>query len=748
MIYIPSKRILRPQQPVEINNNNRLTYGCTYLSNILDKNPYDVIRKDFGVPTGVTSGIGKLGPCATIAPAVGNNIQLNSNTDNVVPLDKCTVVYIREKRDLTVRGSTSFGASTYFGGTVEYSDNNLYWEFGSNNTFIANTTTTAVEAYIFIAGPHKQRQVWKNGALFATDTDTLTRANVTSPLYIGSYGSFTSDNENVYLFGIFDNEWSDEQCHDWFLNPYQLFKDPSARIFISDALNNTSNIPQGTLTLIGNAPVFDDGYSISNIPQGTLTLTGNAPTTDDGYSAVNIPQGSLTLTGNAPQFNVSDNFTNVPQGSLTLTGNAPMAAILRNTTIALTSQNALAAYVNTTAAFSSQNSIAAYKTTTCALTSQNTLSAYNNWTATLTGQNALAAYEAKNFKLDSQNAIAVYANAIYGLTAQNSISAYAAQTVNLTGQNSIAARSAYTVALTSQNTLTGQYAETTVTLTSQYALAAYEAEQFELSGQNAIQVYANTDFAFNSENTIAAFQEWAVTLPSQNSLSAYAPSTFALTGENAIAAYLAQQFKLDAQNSISIYTDFTTVLDSQFALSAYANYQFAATSQNTIFIYEPTQVSYTAQWAIEAAERFYAYAVNLTTGAAIKWENYDFFNLSGNTGCGSDGLYDLFGDTDGGLPIDAFVESGYLDLGSSARKRITDFYINKDGGKLKLEIDAENTGLLPYTLREIGQTQNVKADTAKGATGRRWKIKISNIKGSKAVVSDIEAETENLPRRV
>lgn len=270
----------RPTGFVELNNSSPLAGGCTYLSNVEGHYPYDVVRKQLGVPGGtVATSISALGPCLdTVAASVSNNVSISNSVDKLVPLDKVTVVTIRQKKDSTARSAANWGASSSFRGAAPSTAGTLFWEFGTPNASVSGLTwDTRIDYLIYIAGPTKGREVWRNGERIVKTADTAARASDTTTFFLGNDGNFASDLEYVYYFGVFDNEWSNEYCLEWFNNPWQLFKGQSLKLFTQSPVHTSSGslVGQGTV-LSGNAQhIISHSINGSLSGQGSI-ITGNS----------------------------------------------------------------------------------------------------------------------------------------------------------------------------------------------------------------------------------------------------------------------------------------------------------------------------------------------------------------------------------------------------------------------------------------------------------------------------------------
>jgi len=148
-----------------------------------------------------------------------------------------------------------------------------------------------------------------------------------------------------------------------------------------------------------------------------------------------------------------------------------------------------------------------------------------------------------------------------------------------------------------------------------------------------------------------------------------------------------------------------------------------------------------------ANEAFYTWVMNLENAAVSKYENFNFNSISPNYACGADGIYLLGGTSDNGTAINGFAETGKLDFKTSQLKRALDVYAAKDGGKVTVNVKADDTDI-PYTLRATDKLETVKANLARGVKDRVFQFKISNVEGSQASVSDVEVNLESLSRKI
>ena len=96
--------------------------------------------------------------------------------------------------------------------------------------------------------------------------------------------------------------------------------------------------------------------------------------------------------------------------------------------------------------------------------------------------------------------------------------------------------------------------------------------------------------------------------------------------------------------------------------------------------------------SLDSASR--VWVVNMDTGATSQYDDYgyaSFYSYGGkNYGVAEDGIYELTGNTDNGVDIDALVDFGRTDLGSMYRKRVTSAYVDVGSdGKMELVIETD-----------------------------------------------------------
>ena len=147
------------------------------------------------------------------------------------------------------------------------------------------------------------------------------------------------------------------------------------------------------------------------------------------------------------------------------------------------------------------------------------------------------------------------------------------------------------------------------------------------------------------------------------------------------------------------------------------------------------------------------WVVNIDTGTTSQYDNYgyaSFYSYGGkNYGVAEDGIYELTGDTDNGVEIDALVDFGRTDLGSIYKKRVTSAYVDVGSdGKMELVIETD------------GQTSEFEANSFSAAVSRHrinmgsalsgyyWNPVLTNNNGYDFNLASIMLEIMQLNRRL
>jgi hypothetical protein len=318
-------------------------------------------------------------------------------------------------------------------------------------------------------------------------------------------------------------------------------------------------------------------------------------------------------------------------------------------------------------------------------------------------------------------------------------------TLTLTGYAPTFEVSDYNVSSIPQGTLTlTGYAPT---------FSVRKISEFQATSQHALNAYKTSQFKGVSQHTLSRYVTSAFKGTSQHALAGWITYSFKGNYQNALEVFETSQFKSTSQHAILVYQTSAFKGTSQHALSVYATSQFSGSSLHSLNAYEQQQFQGNAQWILDAAQKYYGYALNLKTGALSKLDDFKFNSFSGNLGADENGIYTLTGTTNDGVAIPAFIETGTMDFKWIDKfqyanlKRIVDAYIAKSGGALKLTVTTENSSVV-YNIASNSQLETVKANLARGAKGRYWKFKIENIAGSSFELDSLELNAEVIQRRV
>ncbi len=373
-----------------------------------------------------------------------------------------------------------------------------------------------------------------------------------------------------------------------------------------------------------------------------------------------------------------------------------------------------------TSVFTTQSSLTNYTNYSAGFSSESTLSAYTVWLPAFDTESAVLVYKAWQWAFETESALPIYLvnEAQYESESQLPIFIVRACEFNAASY-----------------------------------LKAYEPKAAFYATQSGLFIYESNSAVFNAESALGALAAASTRFNTQSALQAYATQNARYNSESVLPAYLPQRGYFSAQSGYSVFLAHSATLVSQSDLVVYDALAAVFTTQSDLGTYIAAEAQFTTESALAAAEKFYAWAVNLNTGAVSKYDNYNFNSLHGTLGANSDGVFDLFGDTDNGVPILGFVESGKLEFMAGRRpmtemKRVTDLYLGAEGGRLKLGVTTES-GHTPYKVQGAKQLEPVKVNLARGHKGRYWQFKISNDHtGSKSRISEIEVVVERLSRKV
>jgi hypothetical protein len=288
--------------------------------------------------------------------------------------------------------------------------------------------------------------------------------------------------------------------------------------------------------------------------------------------------------------------------------------------------------------------------------------------------------------------------------------------------------------------------QTTGTAQQSLAIAATVWQGFGNS-QQALAAYTRSIGTGSAQQALAIYRQKIAQGTAQYNLSGWPTYQTKGTSQQAITVYQRKTGKGSAQNSLSVYQSWQAQGNQQYQLNAYANLQATGSTQYAILARQQFIGSGSAQWILDVTEKYYGYALNLSTGALSKFDDFEFNSLAGDLGADDTGIYTLTGTTNKGAAIPAFIETGSSDLGSDKQKRASDAYIALDGGACSLTLTTESSAQT-YSFHSTTELKVVKQNLSLGAKGRFWKVKIANVAGSSTSIDKLELIVNELTRRV
>lgn len=150
-----------------------------------------------------------------------------------------------------------------------------------------------------------------------------------------------------------------------------------------------------------------------------------------------------------------------------------------------------------------------------------------------------------------------------------------------------------------------------------------------------------------------------------------------------------------------------------------------------------------------------AYVVNANTNAVSTYQNYNFnsmFQLEGKYyGASDDGIYELEGDTDAGIAINASLTLGQQDFNSEMLKSLPTVYLGvKNSGGMILKVVTDNGVERMYQLNAAANTdlQTSRLTLGRGVASRYWQFELQNLEGSDFTLDTITFYSVILSRRI
>ena len=146
--------------------------------------------------------------------------------------------------------------------------------------------------------------------------------------------------------------------------------------------------------------------------------------------------------------------------------------------------------------------------------------------------------------------------------------------------------------------------------------------------------------------------------------------------------------------------------------------------------------------------------INLANMATTQFCNFNFNSFckigDKHYGANSSGIFELTGNDDAGVDIDAFFELVLSDFGVSNIKRIRSIYVGgqvNGGLLLTIKDDENNSRVYPLNLSSGNVQSSGKVSVGRDGLGRYWQVRIDNVSGCYFAVDFIEVLLTILGRK-
>lgn len=261
-----------------LSSSNPLALKCTYAVRLNGLAAKDAVSGVAVSSTGTVAIVaGAYGNGLASNGVFGDQVSSNKDPDVIFPATKATIALITQRRGATT-GQPAFGYND--GATsrvlchLPYApDGNIHWDYGSATTgrlSVSGQTfnTTTADKFLFVAGPTKGREIWRNGTKIGANTG-VTGTRPPSDLIFQVIGNLplTEPETNIhYYLAVFNDELSDAEAASWFSNPDQIFANTDLSItapffinsntFFSATLSQAGPVQTLTAPLHVNPNVF------------------------------------------------------------------------------------------------------------------------------------------------------------------------------------------------------------------------------------------------------------------------------------------------------------------------------------------------------------------------------------------------------------------------------------------------------------------------------------------------------------
>lgn len=152
-----------------------------------------------------------------------------------------------------------------------------------------------------------------------------------------------------------------------------------------------------------------------------------------------------------------------------------------------------------------------------------------------------------------------------------------------------------------------------------------------------------------------------------------------------------------------------------------------------------------------------AYVMNTETAALSQYTNFAFNSVAYMNGklyaTSQDGFYVLEGANDDGVNTDAYIESGYSDLGEQHTKHAGSLYFGyTSDGPVGVDVETYGSGHAKQSyeleMRDATSPRNNRVKLGKGLSSRHWRITVKNIDGSHFELNDMAIDVAVSQRRI
>lgn len=163
-------------------------------------------------------------------------------------------------------------------------------------------------------------------------------------------------------------------------------------------------------------------------------------------------------------------------------------------------------------------------------------------------------------------------------------------------------------------------------------------------------------------------------------------------------------------------------------------------------------VGYNGVFPPDVDESSRVWVMNLDTGASSQYEGYgfnSFYESEGSYyGVADDGIYLLEGHTDSGISIDALVEFGLSNLGTTYKKAVKNVYLGVgSSGKMYLKVKADAETYIYEARSSSTEIMNHRVDVGRGLNGTYFNFTLVN-KGNEFDLETISFEPFTMSRKI